>query len=1030
MVDVHKDMWVLYKNSIPVDKVKCSVDIPRMNPEGIKYKRWWKEEKLRSIEGYWVEHDGLHKFVPGPLYFYVNFWRIKLTPKNSKSKAKRAGAPFLRDIDWLKAFVYEEARGFSGFEGDEEISCHRLLEEANPDKEPELFEELLMEYGNPDLIKSSLLKPDGSFKKYVPARDYLREYFTKSYGMPMYYNMAKNIVDMESRGGGKELPNSEGVLLPSGITVPIGSLKEGDVVVGKDGNPTNVLQVFPQGVKDVYNLKLQDGRVVRCGIDHQWQVYESGEERVITTRDLISEGLQLKNKYKFKIDNCEPIDLPRAELPIDPYILGVDTVGERTPITEEYKKASIDQRLSLLQGMLDTGGSITEEGSIEFTNTDEKLLDDLIGVARSLGIECRKGNDCKAHLRTGMQVFRLPEKLARVQPLKKRNWVAIESITKLDYKEESTCIMVDNKDKTFLTTDFVVTHNSFNGAGNAGHNFLFDGATDYGEYLAMKREEEPMTSETLIGAIDAKFSKDLISKVKYGFDKLPGAVTVGSTKYPPPLSKSYSGSWDSGETVTSGYSIKKGGVWETEGSSSKLQHRSFQHNHTAANGTRPSLSFLDEVGFMYNLQEVLGQMKEAAADGSVKQGVIWMMGTGGSMASGATESVKQVFYDPEAFDCLAFDDEFENYQSKIGFFIPTWMTLNQFKDDLGNTNWEAAVKYVTRVRDKLKKNAKQKSAYEDEIVQRPMSHSEVFLLVNNSILPVADLKEHMDSLLPMQDDPNITGKIGWMHLDADGSPIFKLDVTGELRPADYPVKPNLDNKGAVVIWEMPDANADYGWYVAGNDPYDFDVAPNSVSLGSVIVIRRGTALNGGFDRIVAEYTGRPPLATEFYEQVRRLLLLFGNAVCLYENEKQQIKEHFKKMFSIGLLAYTPGVLKANETSKTAKVRIYGQHMSGTVKDEAEIYLREWLLTPIGDGKLQLHTIKSIPLLKELISYNKDGNYDRVIAMMLAIIQLIQMRTVVIEELKDEIEGDEADKSSDFFDRKIFTSNMMHAGYGR
>jgi hypothetical protein len=283
-------------------------------------------------------------------------------------------------------------------------------------------------------------------------------------------------------------------------------------------------------------------------------------------------------------------------------------------------------------------------------------------------------------------------------------------------------------------------------------------------------------------------------------------------------------------------------------------------------------------------------------------------------------------------------------------------------------------------------------------------------------------------MLAMQNDPSIAGLNGWMHIDKDGDPYFKFDPDN-YKPAAYPVKASDDNTGAVVIWKKPDEGCEYGWYIAGNDPYDFDVAPNSVSLGSVIIIRRGTALNGGFDEIVAEYTGRPNLAMEFYEQVRRLLRWYGNANCLYENEKQNIKEYFKSKFSIDLLAYTPGVLKANETSKTAAARVYGQHMSTPIKKECEIYLREWLLQPIGDGKLQLHTIKSIPLLDELISYNEDGNFDRVIALMLAVIQLIQMRNIIIEEQLAEAEEDEQDNApKDFFERKIFAGNMRQTTF--
>lgn len=763
---IHEDMWILYKNRIPVEKVKVALEIPRMNPLGSKYKRWWKIHKRRCIEGYWVDHEGDYKFVSGPLYWYVNFWRIKLTPKGATSKIKRTGSPFLRDLEWVKSQVYEEARGFSGFEDDREVTCHDVLKGIDPIEDHEELEERLMEYNNPNLIMNSITKDDGTFKTFVPARDYLRLYFDRNMGKPLYFNMSYNVADMESRGGGKSY------------------------------------------------------------------------------------------------------------------------------------------------------------------------------------------------------------------------WAA-------------ACL---------------------------AHNFTFDGATDYDEYLELRAEGESMTSETLIGAIDTKYSNDTIGKMKLGLNNLPGKIKIGNDVYPSPFSKAYSGSWESGKTITAGYDIKVGGQWERRGSASVIQHRSFKDNHVAANGTRPNFSVIDEVGFMNNLIEVLGQMKEAAADGTVKQGVIWMTGTGGDMSGGATEKVKEVFYSPKAFDCLSFQDEFEGYQTEIGFFVPAWMTLNQFKDSLGNTNWKAAIKYIERKRAKLKASVKKKQAYEDEIVQRPITHSEVFLLSNNSILPTADLKEHKDSLLAMGKDPGIVGLSGWMIIGEDGQAYFKHDPEN-YKPTTYPTKASDDNTGAVVIWEKPDADAEYGWYVAGNDPYDFDVAPNSVSLGSVFIVKRATPFNGGFDRIVAEYTGRPGLASDFYEQVRRLLRWYGNANCLYENEKQHIKEHFKKMYSIDLLAFTPTVLKANENSKTAKARLYGQHMSTQIKNEAEIYLREWLLQPIGDGKLQLHTIKSIPLLDELISYNVEGNFDRVIALMLAVIQLVQFRNIVIDDNADKEEEDEENSIKDFFDRKIFASNM-------
>ena len=141
MLPLHDDMWILYKNRIPIDRVKTSIKIPEMNPLGIQYLRFWREQKKRCIQGMWVSNDeGEFKFVSGPLYLYVNHWRIKLNEKNARSKTKTLGIPFLRDLEWLRSFVFEEARGFSGFQEDDEYTSHILMKDSHPDNDPELFE--------------------------------------------------------------------------------------------------------------------------------------------------------------------------------------------------------------------------------------------------------------------------------------------------------------------------------------------------------------------------------------------------------------------------------------------------------------------------------------------------------------------------------------------------------------------------------------------------------------------------------------------------------------------------------------------------------------------------------------------------------------------------------------------------------------------------------------------------------------------------------------------------------------------------
>lgn len=1110
---VHDNMWILYKNRIPVDKVQVALDIPRMNPLGLEYKRWWKIQKRRCIDGYWVQHNGDYKWVSGPLYWFVNFWKIKLNPKGAKTKIKKTQTPFLRDLEWIKAALTSEVKGFSGFEMDDEISCHNILNEVDPNKDPDEFEDLLMEYNNPDLIRDAVTKPDGTFKTYVPAREYLRRYFKKPMGKAMYYNMNFNMADMEARGGGKsyfaaatlghnfifdgaldydEYLESKAADEPMTSETLVGAIDSkysndligkiklgfnnlpGKMVIGDDVYPSPFFKKYSgswdtgkdlrwdtkiftvDGVKEIkdisigdkiyddsgiltkvcnkfsftdklqYKVTLQDGRVVYCGADHQWEVIKAGKNKVMSLIDIYkSKYVNIRGSrtdYMYRLPLTKSLEYSPKQFTLEPYFLGlwlgdgssrgpsISTVD--TEIVEYLKQLCLYKNLTLRAEIIEGKCPhyfVVGDGSI-------------------------RGNS----IRTGLQTLNLiqnkhiPEEYFYGSYEQRKDLLQGLLDSDGSIGIDGT-IEFSNKNKTLIKGVELLCH-------SLGIRVNLRKRTTSWKYKGIKKYSKSyrlfINTEEIVFKLSRKKSRILPTRSSMSKTSRTSVAIVNIE--PTIIEDSYCLSVDNESklflcgdyvvthnTITAGYDIKIGGQWERKGSASLIQHRSFNDNHVAANGTRPNWATIDEVGFMVNLIEVLGQMKEAAADGTVKQGTIWMCGTGGDMTGGATEAVKQVFYSPAAFDCLQFDDEFEGYQTKIGFFVPAWMTLNQFKDELGNTNWRAALKYLHKTRERLKKNVKKKQAYEDEIVQRPLVHSEVFLLTNNSILPTTDLKEHKDQLLAMGNDPSITGLDGWMLLDEDYKPYFNVDPDN-YKPASYPVKITDDNTGAVVIWERPDERAEYGWYVAGNDPYDFDIAPNSVSLGSVIIIKRATPLNGGFDRIVAEYTGRPGLASDFYEQVRRMLRWYGDASCLYENEKQHIKEYFKKMYSIDLLAYTPGVLKANETSKTARTRVYGQHMPTQVKNECEIYLREWLLTPIGDGKLQLHTIKSIPLLDELISYNVDGNFDRVIALMLAIIQLIQMRNIIIDAGRPEEEEDEdvdATPRKDFFSRKLFTSNM-------
>lgn len=1070
-----------YKNKIPLEK--CLIEIPRINPMSVNYERFWYHTiKRKQIEGSWVEHEGDFQWLPGTIFQYVNMWNIEMKKKTGTSKGKVIGRPRLRDLEWIKGYVHATARGFSGFINDTEISCHRIL--INPEMDE------LLEYMD-DSVKATIYKPDGSLKEYKDALQYLYQYKKSNLGKPLFHNTAKNVLEIGARNYGKDLEENTLLLYKDG-SYPIKDVKVGDEIYDDNGNLVKVTHKFDFKDQEQYEITFQDGRKIICGGGHKWDVYYNSKYRTVDLNFILSKKWKTTRKngypeYLFRIPTTKSVNYSEKEFKIDPYILGawlgdghsrsfsITNVDEEIlnafkeyaisnsynirqdgisyfmtgtrldnptkvirdmnlrmnkHIPEEYFYGSKEQRLSLLQGLMDTDGTIGFKGYADFSNKNYRLIQDVQRLCWSLGIRAMirpkistctyKGikntfNSYRVFINTDLPIFKLTRKLNKIElntstkSKKSASSNAIIDIKPLGIKP-SVCISVENKSHLFLANDYIVTHNSVSSGNFCGHNFLTDGAMDYDEWWANKQlpkdRQEVYTTQTLIGASDSKYVNNLNKHLKIGLENLPGKMEVGKVLYPPPLSKKTSGSWVVGKDIIARYEEKIGGKWEVKGSGSGFLNRSFKDNPYAANGSRYGFGLIDEVGFMDNFEDVLGQLHECTTVDGEKYGTIWATGTGGSMENGATEPAKRVFYDPEAQEFLAFDDIFEN-KGKIGLFIPAWMALDEYRDKLGNINRELALKKLSKERE-LARNAKSKKPLYDLLQMKPLVPSEAFLVLEGNIFPTAELKEHLATLETTERLKEL-GTNGWMQRDGEGKAYFKVDH--RLHQTDFPTEYSIDDKGAVVIWEQPSADTPYGLYIAGIDSIDQDQAESSTSMGSIIIYKRLRNADETYHLPVAEYTGRPEFATDFYEQCRRLLEYY-NAKALYENQTPGIKAYFETKNCLHLLARQPSIIKS--ISPNTKVdRIYGTHMTKPIKDAIEIMTRDWLKAELEPGVLQLTKIKCIPLLKELIAYNKDGNFDRVIAFMLVMMQDLELHKIIIEEKKEIIQED------NFFSRKLF-----------
>ena len=502
-------------------------------------------------------------------------------------------------------------------------------------------------------------------------------------------------------------------------------------------------------------------------------------------------------------------------------------------------------------------------------------------------------------------------------------------------------------------------------------------------------------SEVVVGAGDSKYSSRLLNKVKLGLANLPGAVKVGDRMYPSPFHKRFSGRWETGgQGIEAFYKKKVGGTWVTRGSGSKIKHVTFQDNHTAANGTRPSVMVMEEVGMFPNLIQAHNSSKECMMNGSVKFGSGFYLGTGGDMESG-TIGAQKMFYDPSSYDMVAFDDHWE-YKGNICLFLPAYKGLNDYKDAEGNTDIVSAKEYLTSTRDRLKKS-KDKRVLNQELQYRPLVPSEAFLMDTSNIFPVAALKERLSKIeaTPILRDASYVGELFWTE---NGQVSWKPSV--DVRQIeDFPLTDTENAEGCIAIWEHPVINPPYGLYIAGTDPYDHDKS-NTGSLGSTIIYKRFNTIDASYEWPVAEYTGRPKTAKDYYENVRKLLAYY-NATCLYENEKKGMFQYFETKQCTHYLLNQPQKIKDIIKDSTVD-RGKGMHMTTGLKDYGEMLIRDWLLDEFIPGQPNINKLMSIALLKELISYNDEGNFDRVMAFMMVMYhrdELHRIKVTAAEERK-------------------------------
>lgn len=326
-----------------------------------------------------------------------------------------------------------------------------------------------------------------------------------------------------STGVGKSLLNS--ILIPSPFSetgyIRMGDIKVGDYVYDRKGRPTKVLGVFPQGPREVFEIKLTDGRTILADGEHLFSYYTAKQKlkydnnlykngvpnfKTNSVNELLELGVTTREangrtRIKFYLPMNESVERTPKKFKLPPYELGIllsDSCQDDTKLSEitefvncdlldkfiptDYKLGSIEQRWNLIKGLFDTDGNITNDNKFDvtYTSMSEQLVSDVQEVLWSLGVmstitagdeQANYTLQIKSQNNEKNQFFSLPRKLeicdlagkqdAHKKRIKKFNFVGIESITKLSTKEDMTCILVDNDEHLFLAgREHIVTHNT------------------------------------------------------------------------------------------------------------------------------------------------------------------------------------------------------------------------------------------------------------------------------------------------------------------------------------------------------------------------------------------------------------------------------------------------------------------------------------------------------------------------------------------------------------------------------------------
>ena len=770
----------------------------------------------------------------------------------------------------------------------------------------------------------------------------------------------KGIFMFGCRRFGKALLDSE-ILYLEDREKMIGNIVVRDKIYDDKGNLVEVVGVYPQGKVTTYRVVFEDGRNVICCGNHQWRVNHGGKWHVRSLRSIA--GLDYKS---MSIPVGEALNYPTAKLPVPPsayasmlaaYLggYGGDMFFDKY-VCKKFLRSSIDQKKDFIENFIRSFRNVvTGEEELTLSHIDMDVINFVQRMFWASGWYAKlEGN--------------------KLILSRNRKELKIRSIS-IYGKEHATCITVDNDSHLFLTTNYIVTHNT----------------AIMSSLLARNATMTYNLTHNVIGASKEDLA-NMGEYLEFGLDNLPPYLTINRT----------GNDWTK-EVVLGTRNINNQRDVHARIRITNVDDGKTRGSLKTAGGT-PYTSIYDEVGKFPVLGAWLAGRPAHMMHGRMR-GVCLMAGTGGNVEK--SQDAQKIMNSPDEYGFIIMNYDILNKRvikptwriCKSGCFVPAQMSHAYEKKEttldkyLGVENAPGLKKIKIKVSDFDKNTGiiksrldelvkKDRALYVQERMAFPLSIDDCFLNTNVNRFPVEDALKHKSRLLE-EGRPGKTVDI----YQIDG---MKMGYNfSDKQLADYPFQGgNIDSP--VVIYEDPPEEGgvfDYT-YVSSLDPYKSDKADTD-SVGSFYVLKRYVKINDPFAYcIVASYASRPPSSDDFCRNCEILQEAYG-AKCLMENA-DRMYEFYLTRRNKQLMLLEDGERLAGKIIRADARQNNKLGLAPTVPNQRMLFNTViqycWEDVVVGyddDGneitQKGIYRIPDIELLDEIIAFGPGTNTDRIIS---------------------------------------------------